>query len=47
MVLKGRSDTAPQNLNVVQKTLYFTGIDPLSKQPAVLKLPLGVPMRLR
>jgi sugar lactone lactonase YvrE len=37
-VLKGSTGTAPQNLNVVQQTLYFTGIDPASRQAAVLKL---------
>ena len=38
-VLKGSAGTAPQNLNRVQQTLYFTGIDPTSRQVAVLKLP--------
>jgi DNA-binding beta-propeller fold protein YncE len=39
-VLKGSAGTAPQNLSIVQQTLYFTGIDPASKLAAVLKLPI-------
>jgi len=40
-VLKGSAGTAPQNLSIVQQTLYFTGIDPASKLAAVLKLPIA------
>lgn len=40
--LQGSKGTAPQNLNVVsqsgQDVLYFTGIEPTSRQVAVLKL---------
>ncbi len=40
-VLKGSAGTAPQNLSIVQQTLYFTGIDPASKLAALLKLPIA------
>ena len=36
--LKGSTGTEPQNLNIYQQTVYFTGKDPASGQAAVLKL---------
>jgi sugar lactone lactonase YvrE len=43
--LHGSKGTSPQNLNIViqdkQQVIYFTGKDPISGQPAVLKLPVA------
>lgn len=47
--VRGSAKAAPQNLYLVnkngQQTIYFTGKDPSSGQPAVLTLPIGELMR--